>query len=79
MLSEIYTEKSRVIYTVVTKTWLDWPRDCNGNVKQGPTDRTDLHVALRMLFDFMDGVKGVILRLPQAQHLVTVNVTIEEW
>ena len=68
MLSETYIEKMRVIYNVLTKAWLDWPRDCNGNVKQGPSDRTALQVAFRKLFDFMDGVKGIKIRLPQAQH-----------
>jgi hypothetical protein len=47
MLSEIHTEKLRVTYNVVTKAWLDWPRDCNGDVKRGPSDRTALQVALR--------------------------------
>jgi hypothetical protein len=74
------SEKLRVIYTVVTKAWLDWPRDCNnGNVKQASSDRTAVQVALRELFDFMDGVKGIKIHLPQVQHLVTANVSIDEW
>jgi hypothetical protein len=47
-------------------------------VKQGPSDRTALQVALWKLFDFMDGVNGIKIRLPQVQYLVTVNVTIDE-